>query len=582
MFGAIPQNLLRVTTQKNAINYYINKPVARFIILWLFTSIIYYPAAKAGFVTDFSGWLDQVKNHSFLEYINRTNFEVVSLYQFTQLNTWILYKLIGTSTWAWHTVFVTLHALNAYFIYKVLITLLNDSGINKYDEGSFIGATLFCTTPYISEVIVWEPSFHYLQGLLLILLIIRCVQDYIHTPKTIYIISASILFLLSTHGLEVFYLTPWMVLSVLLFYRHQNIIHKLFFRRSLLLFVVPIFVIFFLRLVEFRILHGDWVSRVGSSVVLDISDTGLGKAGKHLFNIIFLARYLPYDLNIFGTEFVSIKKSIYGFFDTTAGIASIYLSGITILFWGLFSFKKITVNKKVLLLLSFWTGASLLLITPLWFYDMMTVTFDRYVYVTCCFIYAFMGIIVWGIKSKIVRGILLIIIIGPQLYFTLKTNISWGRSAHVIESMLTQIEPDSTKTTLVLNMPESLNGIPMLGAWEESELQLMHNLLYTNKQALTNTYDVLAYNMVDANNGAHVRILNDSMIHVQLNQTGTWWWYKSFGGYNYENAAYKLNIIDGGNYELLLKQPITNYNMWYQTGYNLKQVDNRMIGIDQY
>ena len=193
-----------------------------------------------------------------------------------------------------------------------------------------------------------------------------------------------------------------------------------------------------------------------------------------------------------------------------------------------------------------------------------------------------MGIIVWGIKSKTLRGILLIIIIGPQLYFSIKTNISWGRSAHVIESMLTQIEPDSTKTTLVLNMPESLNGIPMLGAWDESELQLMHNLLYTKRQALTNTYDVLAYNMVDANNGAHVRILNDSMIHVQLNQTGTWWWYKSFGGYNYENAAYKLNIIDGGNYELLLKQPITNYNMWYQIGYNLKQVDNRMIGIDQH
>ena len=64
-----------------------------FFSLWALMFILYFPAAKAGFVTDFTGWLNQVKNHGFWEYINRSNFKATSLYQVTQFNTYIFYKL---------------------------------------------------------------------------------------------------------------------------------------------------------------------------------------------------------------------------------------------------------------------------------------------------------------------------------------------------------------------------------------------------------------------------------------------------------------------------------------------------------
>ena len=128
-----------------------------------------------------------------------------------------------------------------------------------------------------------------------------------------------------------------------------------------------------------------------------------------------------------------------------------------------------------------------------------------------------------------------------------------------------------------------MNGIPMIGSEKESEYKLMHNLLLPDKQISNKVYDVLSYNMVTPDDGAHVTVANDSVIHVTLNQWSTWWWYEGKGGYSYENDDYKLNLIDAGHwYELTLKKPAQKYLLLYQAGKQWKEVDMGRKNEDQY
>ncbi len=518
---------------------------------------LYFIAAQAGFVTDFTGWLDQVENQDFLTYVNRSNFEVVSLYQVTQVVTWLYYQLFGASAWMWHLLFITLHTLNAVLLCKLVVNMLCDVGADHFKTGAYAGAVLFCVTPYISEVIVWEPSFHYLQGLLILLGIMLWVQQYIYTGKRKYIWYAFIVYLLSTHTLEVFYITPWLVLSLLLFYKKHA------FKKGVVYFVLPMLAIFVLRLVEFKLLHGDWTSRVGTDTVMTASQGGFGKAGKYLFHLIFMGRF-------FNNEW---RTAVYQFCDSTVGLLLVYGISIALLLWGAIRFNKLAGRLKVMVMLLLWTGASLILVVPLWFGDMMLVIFDRYAYFTCAFLFMLVALLVWAINNKYLRYAVLAVIVLVNLRYAVQVNRYWWKSSRIVNSLVENIPVEKGKALVLLNNPESMHGIPMLGAWPQSEFKLMHNLLLPEQPIDNKVHDVLAYNMLTPEDGAHVQVTGDSTLRVTLNQWGTWWWYEGIGGRSYENEDYILNMVDGHFYDLTFKQPLKNYTLLYQVGNQWKQVN---------
>ncbi|MCW3120822.1 MAG: hypothetical protein JWQ38_314, partial [Flavipsychrobacter sp.] len=256
-----------------------------FGIVWVVLFVLYYPAAKAGFVTDYTGWLDQVKNHAFREYINRTNFHAVSMYQVTQLTTYVFYKLFGINAWLWHLLFITLHTINACLLYIFSRSLLYDAGVANNRTIPLIGVLLFCVSPYLSEVIVWEPAFHFLTGLMFILIILRCVQLYVHSGSGKYIGFALLVYLASLFTLEVFYITPWLVLAVGLFYRFIGA-DKKNTGNIVRYFFAPALILFILRLGAFYLLYGSFVSRIGTSTVTSIGLSSFGKPAKYLFHLL--------------------------------------------------------------------------------------------------------------------------------------------------------------------------------------------------------------------------------------------------------------------------------------------------------
>ncbi|GAA4463853.1 hypothetical protein GCM10023093_13110 [Nemorincola caseinilytica] len=544
-----------------------------FVCLWALMFVLYLPAAKAGFVSDFTGWLQQVRYRPFWEYMNRSGFKVVSMYQGTQFVTWVYYQLFGASEWAWHILFITLHTANATLLYILCATLLRDAGVEQYRPIGYTGVVLFCVSPYVSEVVVWEPSFHYLQGLLILLLVLVWVQRYCYTGERRYVWYACVAYLFSIHTLEVFYITPWLALSLGWFYKGQLPQGKAMFGRVARYFFLPMLLLFALRLLEYRLLYGDWVSRIGSQTVLSLQDAGLGKPLKYLFHLLPLGRYLPAEWHIGSASMGDLRSNIYAFCDSGVGMTMFYGGCVSCFAWGLLRYGKMSGRAKVALLLGVWTFIALLLITPLWFGDLLLIVYDRYTYFTIPFLFMLVAIGIWSIRGRYVRVALLVVLLLANLRYTIQVNRYWGKGARIVDRLLHHLPETGDRTVILLNMPESMHGAPMMSASDPSEYKLMRDLLVPERPIKGKVYDALSFNMVTPDDGAHAQVLNDSTIRVKLNQYGTWWWYQAMGGHDYENEDYKLRINPGGDYDLTLKKPANGYILFYQVGDKWKQVD---------
>ena len=531
--------------------------------LWLLVFCLYLPAAKAGFVADFTGWLEEVRRCSFLDFVNRTGFHGRSLYQFTQACTWLLYQGLGVNAWGWHVVCITLHVCNCALVFRLLQHLIRTFGVQGAASVPFVGLALYCISPYLSETIVWEPSFHYLLGLLLLLSVLNCVGRYMAKGKTTYFFWGGAIYLLSCFSIEIFYITPWLVLAWV-------VVGKPVFpkagtaTRILLGFFVPQLLMFVGHLVLFNAVYGGWVAHIAGDVAKDAVFTGLGKPLKYLLNMTFLVRFFP--------EY--IRFEIYDFCDNGIAIATTYGLFAASAF-GLFRRRRgLTGKTRLAILLGAWVLLCLALLIPLWFGRELYVVYDRYVYFASAFFYPLLalGLTACGPKT---RWALLLVFVTANLRFTVLVSRYWGKSERVVAGLLDSLPPNDGRTVLLLNLPQCLNGVPMIGAENESEFKLMHDLLRPQSKSGT-VYDVLAYNMMTPNDGVHVVVLDDSTLEVTLNQWGSYWWFAGRGAVDYETDCYKVEILEHGNtggaYRLTLKKPSEQLEVLFQEGSAWKEV----------
>lgn len=541
-----------------------------FVAVWLLLFVLYLPAAKAGFVSDFTGWLDSIKNSSFGDYINRTGFKVVSLYQFTQFVTWTYYQIAGANVWMWHLLFITMHAINASLVFKLCAGMLRDAEVENYELPSYVGVALFCVTPYVSEVIVWEPSFHYLLGMMLLLVIMILAKRFMFEPRLRYALAACAIYALSTHSLEVFYITPWFVLLLGVFYKYLAPQGKDTFGGIIVLFVIPMLFLFLLRLLEYRLLYGDWVSRIGSQTVLE--GAGWGKPAKYVFHLLFLGRYIPAEWHIGNVTFGAVREHVYEWCDSTMGIVVFYTFCVLGFAWGAFRYKYMSGKAQVALILAAWAMIGLLLIMPLWFGDLLLVVYDRYTYFAAPFFFTFVAVCLMYIRSKSIRVLIVALLLFGNLRFSIQAVRYWWKAEKIITSLLQGLPAQDDKITVLLNVPDSMHGVLMIGSSGESEYKLMRNLLVPEKTMKGKVYDGMSYNMAAPEDGAHVQVVNDSTISVHLNQYGTWWWYNGLGGHDHENEDIAARITNDG-YELVMKKPAGEYALYFQVGSEWKRVD---------
>jgi hypothetical protein len=540
-----------------------------FILLWVLTFAIYLPAIRAGWIIDTAGWLYNIRHLKFLDYINNKQSGLPSLYQFTQLVTWVLYKLFNANPYVWHTIMVTMHAINGLLLFLLFRQLFHDSGVKNGTSISLWGVILFTICPHISEVIVWEASFHYLQGLMLILCILLCLQKYLATQRKSYAWIAGILYFLSTYSLEIFYLTPWYSLALIFYYRYGLRYDKSLIRKAISGFFVPQILFFGLHIVVLLVVYNHF-AHIAENVWQPFI-TYVSKPPFYIFHILFLGRFFSFET----------RKAVYDFLGLHVSLI-IFYNVIILICCSLASrFNTMMGKGKVAVLLFVFIIISQVILLPLAFPDMLLFFFDRYTYFLDAFIYMLLATLVSYIGNALIGNSLLVVFSVINLYFTTKLNLIWKHATYIDNRLLNNLPDPGNKTVILLSMSENFKGAPMIGAQSIGEYKLMHELFVgplPNK-----VYDVASFNMNDYEDGAHVTVINDSVIKVTLNQWGTWWWYEGHGGHSYENSDYRLNMRDMGHwYDITLKHPASNYLLLYQQGDQWKKVNMKKINEDQY
>ena len=543
-----------------------------FLLFWLVALVLYIPAGKAGWVIDATGWLYEITHETFPHYINRVHSETQSQYQVTQFVTWALYKIWGPNPWAWSVFYITLHAANAWLLYLICKRIFTDSAIKYSFEVALSGALLFIVSPYVSEVVIWKACYHYLQAFLFILLGLYWLQKYHYQPNKKYAVFAVCLFFVSTFSLEAFYITPFLLLCLALYYRQELRYDKKIFRNAVLYFVVPQLFLLGLYFIMFYARYGN-LRPHSHSVKADEFISYLAKPIKYLFHLLFLGRFFQ----------IQVKDKVYAFCEAGATIIVFYGSALGAGMYMVRKHYKKGLERNPLLILSAWSFLIFALLMPLAFpASALLVFFDRYCYLPAGFVYMFVAIVLFRNCGKKIAVLVIVFFGATNIYFAEKVNGYWKQSAYVDNRLLHELPALGTKRVLLLNLPENMMGVPMIGADPGGAFKAMHNLLVDS--SLKNTvYDVMSYNQTTMHDGAHVTVLNDSMIDITLNQWGTWWWYSGHGGVSYENDEYRVNMKDAGHwYELTLKHPGDGLLLLYEVDAQWRVVDMSRKGIEQY
>ncbi len=542
-----------------------------FIVLWLLTFVLYFPAAKAGWVIDAAGFLYNMKHQGFRDFINRTNSSDQSFYQVLTFHYYLFYKIWGFNVWLWGVLYITLHALNAYLVFIISRNLLSDSGIQKSVLISLAGVVLFTISPHISEVLIGRAYYHYLQSFFFILMILYWLQKYQHNQRISYILGSAILFVLSAFTLEIFYLLPFLVLSLAIYYRYYLGYDKEVFRKTLVCFFIPQIVLLGAYFIALFTVFKHFQPH---KIELDQGITDyLSKLPKYMFHILFLGRYFS----------MGVKEKVYAVCQSVWMLLIIYSLLVFAFVYSINRYKDLKSDSKSIFLFFAWSMIFIAFLLPLSFPGPeLLVFYDRYTYFADAFIYILVVLVVSRfIKNKYLLIGLFCICVDFNLFFTIKVNTYWMDSDVINTKLLRNFPNDESKTVLLLNIPENMDGVPMIGAQPEGMFKMMREI-YTGKLGKNTIYDVASYNMMADYNGAHVKIINDSEVQVILNHPGTWWWYEGHGAKSYETPDYKVNMKDLGNmYVLTLKHPVDQYLLLYSVGDTWKKVDVSKKNVQQ-
>ncbi|MCW3122625.1 MAG: hypothetical protein JWQ38_2117 [Flavipsychrobacter sp.] len=370
------------------------------------------------------------------------------------------------------------------------------------------------------------------------------------------------LFLLCVFTLEIFYIIPFFLITIALYYRYALNYDKQVFRKTMVNFVAPqllLLAIYFIALyATYKNLHVHKIELHESAL------TYLSKLPKYLYHIVFLGRF-------FATE---DKHAVYTVLESSAAIIAFYTLVVIGSGYVLVKFNKLSTSARTMFLLFVWAMMTLAFVMPLSFPDhSLLIFYDRYTYFANAFVYMLVVMLALKLKNRYIAYGIFVIYAGLNLYFTTMVNGYWKTSDIVNTRLLNNLPETGNKKVLLLNIPENMNGAPMIGAQADGEYKTMHEV-YTGIPLKNQVIDVASYNMTTDTDGVYITVINDTTIDIALNQWGSWWWYEGHGAKNYETADYSLTMINKGRaYRLVLKQPAESYALLYEVGDKWKAVD---------
>ena len=297
----------------------------------------------------------------------------------------------------------------------------------------------------------------------------------------------------------------------------------------------------------FRMLYAQPVPHILTFHFSQLGDW-LRKPAKYIFNLFFWGRYWP----------EGIKKILYpvlnshlflGLFWSVAALVSLLL----------FRRRKQVLNSIWLLPTGYWLAA-LVLVTPLYFQDAGLVDFDRYAYFMLPAAGALLGLFInrFGMRWKLAVGA-----VAFSVFSLVYTVQLWQQANRLSNTMLATIPPPvAGEITLLLNLPNALRGVPVVGMSPEGEAALMR------KYVLGNSFPGIllepsACDLLTVKDSVRVARTGLQTLQVTALNGQGWWsggvlstdWENNYFAVHFEphRSAYELQLkLPAGRYQLLL------------------------------
>ena len=552
------------------------KPFLFILSLWAVVLFLYMPAYKAGFwLQDFVDMVQLYQRQSFLENIGRNGTAPLSLYQVTRAIQFLLLSVFKFHPLPWFFLFTLFHALNGYLIYKFCCRFFFLLGYTTYHKyASLAGVLLFLISPIQVEVVTWKVCFHYLSGVFMIFLILNWLLSYIETEKKNYLYYIWTLYCISTFTLEIFYLTPAFVITVIISFYLKDLLSFSKARQLFINTAIPLILIWIGYISLYYFSYGDWQAHYKQDIGSPFHpNVAFWKLSRYISRTLFLDFLWPTGAKNFWYHLLQSKALVWIF---GIGVLCFFI-------WGWARYKKLQNSVSVLYALFIFTLLSIILIIPFWFGDMFMVRNDRFYYLPSVFLYQFIAVLLFSIRSIkisriIIPGYIMLFVIGACYVI-----ISVRAAQKIQMGMMNNFRWQNAKQVLLLNLPCTYNGIGIEPSTQPSNFNFYLNI-FGKDSVKGKIYDVAGYNVQEFWNGAHVTVQDSLTLKVTMNQLGSWWWQGEFGALDYENDIYSAKFTGFANeYLLTFKQkPDTGTVILYQQGDQWRRVDMNKLGQEQW
>ncbi len=504
--------------------------------------MLYAPAWAAGWVRDVSGWLQKIQEQPFGDYLFRKGTRVQSLYPFTQLMLWAGYKLWGAHPLPWHLFMVTAHATVAWGWARFYVSALQPRwGIKVLWAGGAAGLFTLLS-PYATEVVVWQAGFHYLQGSLLMLVSLGSALRLLQSGKKKWAVIAIAAFIPTLFALEAFVLTPFYTAVVALTAGRE---HAGNVRRLWRWLIVPMLLLCAVQYGLYRTLYNAPVPHIRSLHFSQAADW-LRKPAKYFFHLFLWGRYWP----------VGIRQMVYALLNSHLFLGVLGLSA-TGFFIALFRRRR-RISASVWVVPALFFAGALALVLPLYFHQAGWVYFDRYAYFMLPAAGALLGLFIQRLPVRRSLAVGLSALSVCTLVYTVQL---WRQSDHLSRAMLESVPvPPAGRITLLLNVPNALHSIPMIGQTKEGEAALMRRYVL-GKPFPGLLYEPSACNLLSVRDSVRVVRTGPQTLQVTaLNGQG--WWTGGVLSTDWENDFFAVHFLPAQSaYGLFLKQPAGRYQL---------------------
>lgn len=512
-----------------------------FLIFLAVSFLTFLPSIGAGFVYDFLGWQKEYSQGSFIDIVD--SFGYNGNHQFLHFVFYTFYRIFYIQGFPWFLFFSSLHAVNAYLLYRLLLKLSGQWGLKVTPTLAFIGALIFLIHPYSVEAVVWKVCVHYLISLMAVLSILILYLRHLEKNDKRSLIAGGIIYLISLFSLEISFITPVMVSLAALITWWISDHKKLIFKKSLA-FAGSLWGWLGAYLLFNKITLGTIVGHYGGDVHLKldfliVASTEIKYFVKHLFFARFYSFHTKAKLF---DQFLSIPEI------TFAGVCIL----IALVLW---YFIKIRQANRKWHFVAFGVLASLLYVFPIaniYFMHLHIGMNDRYSYIPI----AFLLLAITGLVSnfqKWLRYSILGLIFLLSIFFQQKTMRYWNSSTKVLQSLKADFRWHEAPYVFILNSPDNFKGIVMASIINEPS-GIDELIDYQTKVPYDgNMYDVFQFNMSEKHEGVKVEQTGPMQLKVTFNQWGNWWHRNGIGGSSYENEFYKAETLDYP-YQITFKQ----------------------------